>query len=143
MKQVEITVPISGDLETLVKELETKGVMFIKRGRVEDIYLSQETALLTKDNILEILSNSVLLRYLKRGARIYTKITYKNKSYNKQGELLAEEKINLLCDDLSKAKELFSVLGFRELVKVNYDFVRMGNDYIELALQDVEGLGFC
>ena len=124
MKQVEITAYLNDDMHKKVQELQTQGFVISKRGRVEDRYLSQEVDSLSTDNMLDILSHSVLLRYLKENDRICKQITYKKKEYS-NGEVLSEEKYNIPCDDLNTAEKLFSALGFKTLVDVRYDVIEM------------------
>ena len=69
------------------------------------------------------------------------KITYKNKEIDKNGDVISEQKINLDCSDLEKAKDLFEHLEFEELIRVRYKVLVYSKDKIEYAFQDVENLG--
>ncbi|MCL2017524.1 MAG: hypothetical protein FWG80_01990 [Alphaproteobacteria bacterium] len=141
MKQVEITVKVIGNLDDVIKCLADQGFYISKKSRVEDQYLSNQIDSLANDNIIHTLSGSVMLRYLDTGDRIWTGITHKNKTYGANGDVLSEEKINIDCNDLVSAKKLFNALGFQTLVNVNYDVIRMQNDKIQFAFQNVEKLG--
>ena len=57
------------------------------------------------------------------------------------GNVLSEQKINLDCEDLNKAKELLKYVDFRELVRVKYHVTVYNNGNMEFAFQDVENLG--
>ncbi len=141
MKQIEVTTMVNMTLVKAVKILESQGFKKIRESRVEDLYLTTKINELKSDNILEILASCVLLRYLKiNNTQVFKKITYKNKTYE-NGQFLTEEKINLNCDDLVKAENLFKALGFEKLVKVKYDVLVMKKGHMELAFQDVENLG--
>lgn len=96
---------------------------------------------LNKDNIQNILKKSVLLRSLKLDNKEIKKITYKNKEIDEKGDVISEQKINLDCNDLEKAKELFEHLEFKELIRVKYKVVVYSKDKVEYAFQDVENLG--
>ena len=53
----------------------------------------------------------------------------------------SEQKINLDCSDLEKAKDLFKHLEFEELIRVKYKVTVYSKDKVEYAFQDVENLG--
>lgn len=57
------------------------------------------------------------------------------------GNVLSEQKINLNCEDLKKAKKLFEYLDFKERVRVKYHVIVYSNGYTEFAFQEVENLG--
>lgn len=57
------------------------------------------------------------------------------------GNVLSEQKINLNCENLKKAKELFEYLDFEELVRVKYHVTVYSNGNTEYAFQEVENLG--
>lgn len=140
MKQIEITSRVMGNLDQQIKKLKDQGFTISKLGRVEDEYLSQNMETVDASSVLNILSHCVLLRYLKENDRICKQITYKNKEFS-NGEVIFEEKYNIPCDDLSQAKKLFSVLGFKTLVNVKYDVIEMKRGNLHFAFQNVEGLG--
>ncbi len=140
MKQVGITTRVLETLNSITQKLEKQGFQIIRKSRVEDEYLTQYQGDFEQKHILEMLSSSVLLRYLDVNGKITKKITYKQKTY--QNEIvMTEEKINVNCDDLDMAKKLFLALHFRPLVKVGYDVIVFSNQKIELAFQNVENLG--
>lgn len=140
MKQVEITTRVLETLNSITQKLAKQGFQIIRKSRVEDEYLTQYQGTFEQKHILEMLSSSVLLRYLNANGKITKKITYKQKTY--QNEIvMTEEKINVNCDDLDTAKKLFLALHFRPLVKVCYDVIVFSNQKIELAFQNVENLG--
>lgn len=140
MKQVEITTRVLETLNSITQKLAKQGFQIIRKSRVEDEYLTQYQGDFEQKHILEMLSSSVLLRYLDVNGKITKKITYKQKTY--QNEIvMTEEKINVNCDDLDMAKKLFLALHFRPLVKVCYDVIGFSNKKIELAFQNVENLG--
>ena len=71
----------------------------------------------------------------------FKKITYKYKNVDKDENIISETKININCEDLSEAEELFENLGFELLIIVKYKVKVYEKDGIELAFQNVEGLG--
>lgn len=140
MRQIEITTRVNNKLDDAIAILASQGFEKIRESRVEDKYLTQNIANLSNDNIMEILTTCVLLRYLKVNNKKITKITYKNKIIE-NNEVISEEKINLNCEDLKMAEKLFKALKFQKLVEVNYDVIVMAKNGVEFAFQNVEGLG--
>ena len=144
MKQIEITVRVEDEFEKIVNILAQNGFSKLRVSRVEDKYLSQSYASLEENNFIDILSSCVLLRYLKVNSdsseKVFKKITYKNKKYL-NNHVISEEKINVNCDDLEEAEKLFNCLGYKKIVDVNYDVIVYSKDDVELAFQNVEGLG--
>lgn len=141
MKQIEITARVNDTLENAIEKLKKFGFKEIRKSRIEDIYLTQKKKEITKENIIDILSSCVLLRYLKiNDDKIIRKITYKNKVYD-GNQVISEEKINLNCEDLDKAFELFKALNFEKLIDVKYDVLVMAKENLEFAFQNVENLG--
>lgn len=144
MKQIEITVRVEDGFEKIVNILVQNGFSKLRVSRVEDKYLSQSYASLEENNFIDILSSCVLLRYLKVNSdsseKVFKKITYKNKKYL-NNHVISEEKINVNCDDLEEAEKLFNCLGYKKIVDVNYDVIVYSKDDVELAFQNVEGLG--
>lgn len=140
MKQVEVTVRVKEKIETAITKLEQQGFKMIRESNMHDIYMTQLKEQLNRDNIQFILTNSILLRYLKTNTDEIKKITYKNKEY-KNGEVLTEQKINVECDSIEAAYRLFKCLKYEELVEVKSHILVMKRDDIELAFQDVEKLG--
>lgn len=140
MKQVEITTRVKDSLENIDKILINKNFEIIRKSRIEDVYLSNFKNSLTDNNINDILSKSVLVRYLDENGNIYKKITYKDKRYV-NNVLQYEEKINISIDNTQNAIKLFEKIGFEKLVTVKYDCIVYSNKKLELAFQNVENLG--
>ena len=141
MKQIEITVRLNENIQSAIDKLEKQGFKKIRESKIDDVYMTSKLKELNKDNIQNILKKSVLLRSLKLNNKEIKKITYKNKEIDEKGDVISEQKINLDCNDLEKAKELFENLEFKELIRVKYKVVVYSKDKVEYAFQDVENLG--
>lgn len=141
MKQIEITVRLVDKIEDAITKLENKGFRRIRESDIDDIYLSNLDIEMKKENIQEFLKHSVLLRNLKLEGKEIKKITYKNKELDNKGDVISEQKVNLDCDDLTKAEILFNCLGFYKLIEVKYHVIVYEKNGKELAFQIVENLG--
>jgi predicted adenylyl cyclase CyaB len=133
-------VEVFEDFENAIMKLESQGFRIIRSGRIEDVYMTQLYNELKSNNILNVLSKSILLRYIDNDGKIYKNITYKKKEYNND-VVMSEEKISVACDDLDEAEKLFDSLNFKRIVRVAYDLVVLAKVNIELAFQNVENLG--
>lgn len=140
MRQIEITVRVKEPLDKAINKLEKLGFKNIRESNVDDVYMTQLKDKLNKENIQYILSNSVLLRYLNVNGKEFKKISYKNKVYD-NGNIISEKKINVECNSLESAKQLFECLNFEELVEVKYNVLVMEKNGIELAFQYGNDIG--
>lgn len=141
MKQIEITTIVKQNLKEIDNILSKQGFKIIRKSNIKDRYMSQEINILNKDNILEVLSKSLIIRYLNVNNKdIIKKLTYKNKKI-KDNKILTEEKIDINVDDLDKTEQLLSAIGLKKLVDVKYDVIVYQKDNLEFAFQQVEGLG--
>lgn len=141
MKQIEITVRLKENMQSAIRKLEMQGFEKIRESEINDIYMTSKLKCLNEDNIQDVLKKSVLLRELKIENRKIKKITYKNKEIDENGDVISEQKINLDCNNLEKAKDLFKHLDFEELIRVKYKVLVYSKNKIEYAFQDVEDLG--
>lgn len=141
MKQIEITVKVNNTLDEVDKILISKGFKLIRKSRVEDEYVCPNDIKVNRENILKVLSSSVLIRYLKTQDGEFKKITYKDKKYDKNDMVISEEKINVSINDIQSAHKLFEKINFKNLVDVKYDVIVYSNNDYEFAFQNVEGLG--
>ena len=140
MRQIEITVRVKEPLDKAINKLEKLGFKNIRESNVDDVYMTQLKDKLNKENIQYILSNSVLLRYLNVNGKEFKKISYKNKVYD-NGNVISEKKVNVECNNLESAKQLFECLNFEELVEVKYNVLVMEKNGIELAFQYGDEIG--
>lgn len=141
MKQIEITTRVLDSLNEVSNKLIKLGFKKIRTSIIDDIYMCQNIMGIEKDSISEYLKKSVLIRYLDTGEKIFKKLTYKNKVFDAKGLTVSEEKINVEINDINKAKSLFLALNFSELVRVKYDCIVYERNGLELAFQEVDGLG--
>lgn len=141
MKQIEITTRVLDSLNEVSEKLVKLRFKKIRTSIIDDIYMCQNAMGIEKDSIPEYLKKSVVIRYLNTGEKIFKKLTYKNKVYNADGMTVSEEKINVDINDIDKAKSLFLALNFDEIVRVKYECIVYERDGLELALQEVDGLG--
>ncbi len=140
MKQIEITTRVTEPLNTVEEKITKLGFKKIRTSRIDDIYMCPVVEAITKDTISNNLAKCVLIRQLDTGEQIFKMLTFKNKVFN-NGMTISEEKISLDIHDVNKAKELFLALNFKELIRVKDNCIIYEKDGLELAFQQVDGLG--
>ena len=118
MKQIEITVRLNENMQSAIRKLEMQGFKKIRESEIDDVYMTSKLSELNRDNI-----------------------TYKDKEIDEKGDVISEQKINLDCSDLEKAKDLFEHLEFEELIRVRYKVLVYSKDKVEYAFKEVENLG--
>lgn len=141
MKQIEITVRLVENIEDAIAKLEKNGFKKTHESDIADIYLSNLDIEIKRKNIQELLKHSVLLRNIKFDGKEIKKITYKNKEFDQNGDVLSEQKFNIDCEDLINAEKLFRCLGFYNLIEVKYHVIAFEKNGKEFAFQIVENLG--
>ena len=109
MKQIEITVKVNNTLDEVDKILISKGFKLIRKSRVEDEYVCPNDINVNRENILKVLSSSVLIRYLKTQDGEFKKITYK--------DIL--ETLQIMCDN--------SIYSYQNEIKNGYITVKGGH----------------
>lgn len=140
MKQIEITVKVNNTLDEVDKILTKQNFKIIRKSKIEDEYLTLNKKDLTKENIIDVLKSSILVRNIKTEDKELKMITYKIKEY-KDDTVISEEKINVNIDNINNAIKLFNKLGFEKLINVKYDVIVYSNDNYEFAFQNVHNLG--
>ena len=141
MKQIEITVRLTESYEDAIKKIESLGYKFKEECYIHDIYMTSKLNELSINNIQYVLKNSVLLRNIKTDEKDIKKITYKNKEFDTNGDVISEKKINVDIQDIENAQKLFEALNFSKLIDVKYKVVAYKKDGVDFAFQLVENLG--
>lgn len=141
MKTIEITVKVNESKESVVSKLIKNGFKQTSDEYGDDIYMTKDLDILNKDNILEILNKSILLRHHHGDYREERKfVVLKDKNY-KDGKVTSEEIYSVQIDDIDNMKKIFESIGFKELVRKNQYF----NDYtkgdITFILEEVNDIG--
>lgn len=141
MKQIEITVRLNENINIAENKLKRQGFKKIRESYINDIYMTNLHEDICKENIQKFLRKSVLLRKLDIDGTTSMKLTYKNKEFDENGDVISEQKVNVGCDNLEKAKKLFECLDFYNLIEVKYHVTVYKKDDKEFAFQIVENLG--
>ena len=141
MKTIEITVRVNESKESAKAKLIKNGFVQTSDEYGHDIYMTRDLDKLNKDNILDLLNESIILRHHYGNYREERKwIVSKNKSY-KDDNVISEEIISVQIDDIDKMKKILENLGYKELIQKKQYFNDMTKDNIVFILEEVDDIG--
>lgn len=140
-QNTEVTVEVLNSLDEVIDILNKKGFKLIEEWVLNDHYFSKFSKNQLKNmNYTEIIDNSILLR-LREGKNIEQKIIYKKKEYDKQDNVINEEKTIVTVDNSENVKKIFSLSGIEEWCQIIDKNYLYKNETCEIDLQVVDGLG--
>ena len=136
----EITVKITCPLEELYRTLEGKGFKIIDKFTMDDKFMILKTINLKEENSREILSKAILIRdiigYMKK--RKTKKITFKNKQFDSQGNILSQNSINCDITNIEDAIRIFQAIGYYQVMEIIEDDIVYEKDGLQLAIKDIK-----
>ena len=134
----EITVRIKGSLESLYEQLKEKGFKKVEEFSLNDIFFIPADLEIEKMIPRQILYKALLVREIKDKEKISKKITFKNKNFDEEGNIVSQSSIN--CDILSieDAKKLLEAIKYKEIMKINENDIVYEKDGFEIAIKDIE-----
>ena len=138
MKETEITVEVFDEFEDLKQKLVDLGFEMIEEVDMQDFYVSGKTMIeLQKCNYQELINNSFLLRNI----RDNTKIIFKKKELDKNGDVIAEEKYHCGVNNLEDALNVFKMSNLNVWCELKQHMSVFKREDITFLVQQVEGLG--
>ena len=141
MQTIELTVKVRDSKEAVKQKLIEQGFKQVTDEYGADIYFSNEIEKLNKNNILEILNKSLLVRHHYGEYRPERKfLVFKDKKY-KNNEIVKEEIIKTQIEDIDSMMRILEKMGYKELIRKKQHFNDFTNGKITLILDDVEEIG--
>lgn len=134
----EITIKVTCSNDELIKHLTNKGFNEGRKFTLDDYYLIPKDMYIEKLTTREILAKAVIIRYIVDDGKIIQKITFKKKNINEKGEILSQKATNCDILDFRAGINLFSELGYYEIINIKESDVIYYKDNIELALKFIE-----
>lgn len=134
----EITVKVTCSNDQLINLLTNKGFNEGRKFTLDDYYLIPKDVNIKNLTTREILSKAVIIRYIVDEGKIIQKITFKKKNINDKGEILSQKAINYEILDFRAGIDLFSELGYYEIMNIKESDVIYYKNNIELALKFIE-----
>ena len=141
MRETEITVQVFDTMQNVEKQLIKLGFEIPERYHMKDWYFSKYTTdELKAMSYLDIINNSVIVRYIcDDSPRTY--LVYKKKEMDKDDNVIAEEKYNVILSDTDDARKILNMAGMNNWCEVVNDSIVFSKDGVVFVLQDIEDLG--
>ncbi len=136
MREVELTIQVLEDFDTIIKKVEELGYKLIQEYLLIDHYMIHKSVDLSLDNY-EILKNCVLIRKYSVDTDEHI-LTYKNKTYDSNGKIIFQEKINVAVDSSQNTMKVLESVDFKTLFTIeNHSYIYLKDD-VEIAIQNVK-----
>lgn len=134
----EITVRIKGNIKDLYRLLIERGYKIEKEFCIDDSYFVPINLKIKEMKVRDILAKAVIVRRFDYKDIVNKTITFKNKKFNKNGDIINQETINCSILDIDSAKELLKAIEYKEImsIKEKDKVYKKGN--IEFAIKDIE-----
>lgn len=131
-KEIEITVLVTKDYETLQKQLYNQGFEIKEEYTVNDMYLINSNIDIKNMKYLDILKNCILIRDV---VGIEKTLLYKYKKYDEEENIIEQDKVKCPIIDTKKALEFLKAINYQHLFSINDKCIVYANDKTELIVQ--------
>ena len=135
MREVELTIQVLDDLESVIKKIEVKGFKYVKEFYTRDYYMIHKSIDLMIDNY-KILQKCILLRE-RINDNFKKQLVYKNKIYDIDGKILSQKKNEVNIESIEKAKEVLEAVDFICLFKLEMHYIVYKKNETVLFIQEV------
>ena len=131
-KNLEITVLVKSDYETLKKELKRNNFKIMEEFQLNDIYMVRKDIDLSKLSNLEILGKCILVRDI---INIKKALVYKHKKYATNWDIIEEWKTECPITDILKAVDFMESINYKPLFEIHDKCIVFANEESELIVQ--------
>ena len=142
MKETEITVQVLMPLALAINKLEEKGYTLEEKYTMRDRYFTHfSNKEISTVSYEKLIKNSLLIRTITSNNSSYSQLTYKNKEYNTNREVISEQKYVCKIESEESAYNILSSMGLNSYLTVNQKLWIFKNNKTHFSLQEVENLG--
>lgn len=135
----EITVKIKGDIQNVCENLKNKGFNIIDAFDLDDTYFIPKNLEIEKITVREILTKTILARDIRRNPdKVIQVLTFKEKNMDDEGNILSQNKSEVLVKDIEDAKNFLLAIGYKQILRIKEKNVTYANDEFEITLKDIE-----
>ncbi len=136
----EITVKITCPLQELHRILEFKGFKIIDKFTMDDKFMILKTTNLKEENSRDILAKAILIRDIigNMEKRKTKKITFKNKQFDSQGNIVFQNSINCDITNIEDAISIFQAIGYFQVMEIVENDIVYEKDGFQLAIKDIK-----
>lgn len=141
-KQTEITINIKKDISSVKNKLESLGFVEIEKYTGIDNYFTTISGEISSTDYKTLLDSSIIIRsFSSKSKKDKTNLmVYKNKSLDKNGVVLSEEKTSTTVENLDNTLKILKLAGLNNWLSLNQQnsFYKLGE--IEITVGTVKGL---
>ena len=130
--EIEITVLVTTDYETLNKQLINQNFKIKEQYQLNDVYMIDKNINLKSLKPLEILKKCILVRDI---ADIEKELLYKYKEYDSNGDIVKQGKVKCIIDDIQSGINFMEAINYEKLLTINDTCIVYSNEDIELVVQ--------
>ena len=130
--EIEITVLVKTDYETLKNELSENGFILKEVYELNDDYLINSDIDIYNMNNLDILKKCILVRDI---INIKKVLLYKNKKYSENGDIIEQAKVECPIYDIQKAIDFMEAINYRKLFHIYNKCIVFINNQTELVVE--------
>lgn len=136
----EITVKLKCSIDTICKEIESKGFKVIEKYCLKDKYFIPNSLQTEGKTSREILEKAILLRNISEtmpNQRNVHKLTYKRKEIDENGNILKQDKADCEILNQEEGKKFLEVIGYKNIMSIEENDTVYSDGRIELAIKDI------
>ena len=134
----EVTIKVTCSQDELLNCLIKDGFKEGRKFSLDDYYFIPKNLDIKNLSTREILSKSIIIRYIVDNGDIVQKITFKIKDIADNGDIISQRAINCDVLNIEDAKKLFKALGYYEIMNIKENDVIYYKNKFELALKYIE-----
>lgn len=134
----EVTVKITCSQDELFNCLIKEGFKEGRKFSLDDYYFIPRNLDIKNLATREILSKSIIIRYIVDDGKIVQKITFKIKNIADNGDIISQRAINCDVLNVEDAKRLFEALGYYKIMNIKENDVIYFRNEFELAIKYIE-----
>ena len=138
----EITMKVNCNMDELCMILENKWFKIVDKFTMNDIFMIPN-ALKSKIKDLtsrEILKHAILIRDIENqlNSNKSKKITFKKKTFDKNGDILSQESINCDIVNIDEAMRFFEEINYYRIMNIIENDIVYEKDGFKIAIKDIE-----
>lgn len=131
----EITVKVICSKDELIKSLVDKGFQDGRTFSLDDYYFIPKNLDIENMTTREIVSRSIIIRYIVNDGKVRQVITFKIKEIDGNGDIINQQAINCDIYNIEEAKKLFEAIGYYEIMNIKENDIVYSKNGLELALK--------
>lgn len=135
MCEVELTIQVLENLDTIISKLESQNFKLVEKYYMKDYYMIHKSIDLNIDNY-SILQKCLLIReIIDDNPKKY--LVYKNKTYDDLGNILAQNKIKVKVDSIEATKQLLEAVDYICLFEIENNSIVYKKGDTEITIQNI------